>query len=106
MSGHLVLLDFILANQDLNYFETEQEKARFFCDELGITKDALPTKVYEGGPDGEPILRYFVDKFPMFLASPLSGAPPVVTLTCVDSGFEPHPISSRILRRITSCSGS
>jgi hypothetical protein len=88
MRGRLVLLDFILANQDLNYFETEQDKVRFFCDEMGIPKDALPAKVYEGGLDGKPTLRYFVDKFPMFLASPFSGAPPVATLSYVDSGFE------------------
>ncbi len=88
MRARLVLFDFILANQDLNYFETEQDKGRFFCDELGILKDALPAKVYEGRHDGRPTLRYFVDKFPMFLASPLPGAPPVVTLTYVDSGFE------------------
>jgi hypothetical protein len=88
MRARLVLLDFILANQDLNYFETEQDKVRFFCDELEILKDALPAKVYEGGPDGKPTLRYFVDKFPLFLASPFSGAPPVVTLSYIDSGFE------------------
>lgn len=88
MRGRLVLLDFILANQDLNYFETEQDKVRFFCDEMGILKDALPAKVYEGRHDKRPTLRYFVDKFPMFLASPLPGAPPVVTLSYVDSGFE------------------
>jgi hypothetical protein len=88
MRARLVLLDFILANQDLNYFETEQDKVRFFCDELGIPKDALPAKVYESGLDGNSTLRYFVDKFPLFLASPISGAPPVVTLSYVDSGFE------------------
>ena len=52
MRSRLVLLDFILANQDLNYFETEQDKVRFFCDELGVPKDSLPAKVYEGGPGG------------------------------------------------------
>jgi hypothetical protein len=88
MRARLVLLDFILANQDLNYFETEQDKVRFFCDELGILKDALPAKVYEGRHDGKPTLRHFVDKFPMFLAAPFPGAPPVVTLSYVDSGFE------------------
>src|SRR6202166_1560136 len=88
MRTRLVLLDFILANQDLNYFETEQEKVRFFCDELGAPKDALPAKVYEGGPDGKPTLRYFVDKFPMFLASPIPGASTVANLSYVDSGFE------------------
>jgi hypothetical protein len=87
MRARLVLLDFILANQDLNYFETEQDKVRFFCDELGILKDALPAKVYESGLNGKPTLRCFVDKFPLFLAPPFSGAPPVVTLSYVDSGF-------------------
>jgi hypothetical protein len=88
MRARLVLLDFVLANQDLNYFETEQDKVRFFCDELGVPKAALPVKVYEGGPASKPTLRYFVDKFPLFLASPFSGAPPVATLSYVDSGFE------------------
>lgn len=88
MRARLVLLDFILANQELNYFETEQDKVRFFCEELGVPKESLPTKVYEGAADTKPTLRYFIDKFPLFLASPFSGAPPVVTLTYVDSGFE------------------
>ena len=88
MRSRLVLLNFILANQDLNYFETEQDKVSFFCDEPGVPKDSLPAKVYEGGPESKPTLRYFVDKFPMFLSSPFSGAPPVVTLSYVDSGFE------------------
>jgi len=82
MRSRLVLLDFVLANQDLKYFETEQDKVRFFCDELGVPKDSLPAKVYEGSPDSKPTLRYFVDKFPLFLSSPFSGAPPVVTLRC------------------------
>src|ERR1700692_896474 len=88
MRARLVLLDFILANQDLNYFETEQDKVSFFCDELGVPKDSLPAKVYEGGPESKPTLRYFLDKFPLFLSSPFSGAPPVVTLSYVASGSE------------------
>jgi hypothetical protein len=88
MRARLVLLDFILANLELNYFETEQEKVHFFCNDLAIPKESLPAKVYEGGPEGKATLRYFVDKFPMFLASPFSEAPPVVTLSYVDSGFE------------------
>ena len=87
MRARLVLLDFILANQELTYLETEQDKVRFFCEELRISKDSLPAKVYEGGPHSNPTLRYFIDKFPLFLAPPFSGAPPVVTLSYVDSGF-------------------
>src|SRR3989442_9788997 len=46
MRSRLVLLDFVLANQDLKYFETEQDKVRFFCYEFGDPKDSLPAKVY------------------------------------------------------------
>src|SRR6202158_2457094 len=84
----LVLLDFILNNQDLAYFETEQDKVSFFCEKLEVSKDLLPAKVYEGASGSRPTIRYFVDKFTLFLATPLPGTPPVVTLSFVDSGFE------------------
>jgi len=88
MRTRLVLLDFVLANQDLTYLETEQDKVNFFCQELGIPEDSLPAKVYEGAARGQQTIRYFVDKFSLFLAPPLSGVPPVVTFSYVDSGFE------------------
>jgi len=66
----LLLLDFILANQDLAYFETEQAKVNFFCETMGLSKDSFPAKVYEGRPGSQPTVRYFVDKFPLFLAPP------------------------------------
>lgn len=84
----LLLLDFILANQILPYFESEQDKVRFFCETMGMSKDLLPAKVYEGRPGSQPTVRYFVDKFPLFLAPPVSGAPPVVTFSYVDSGLQ------------------
>ncbi|MHB8609605.1 MAG: hypothetical protein ACYDCG_14995 [Candidatus Acidiferrales bacterium] len=83
----LVLLDFILANPEAEYLETEQDKVTFFCETLGVAKEFLPGKVYEGGPGSRPTLRYFVDKFPLFVAAPLPGIPPVVTLSYVDSGL-------------------
>ena len=88
MRTRLVLLDFILANQELTYFETEQDKVDFFCNQLGISKDVLPAKVYEGSLPNQQTIRYFVDKFPLFLAPPFSGGSPVVTLSYVDSGVE------------------
>jgi hypothetical protein len=84
----LLLLDFILANQILAYFETEQDKVRFFCETMGMSRDCLPAKVYEGCPGSPPTVRYFVDKFPLFLAPPLAEGSPVVTFSYVDSGFE------------------
>jgi len=46
-------------------------------EKLEVSKDLLPAKVYEGLPGSRPTIRYFVDKFPLFLAPPLPGAPPV-----------------------------
>jgi hypothetical protein len=88
MRTRLLLLDFILANQILAYFESEQDKVRFFCETMGMSRDCLPGRVYEGRQGSQPTVRYFVDKFPLFLAPPLSGASPVVTFSYVDSGFQ------------------
>jgi hypothetical protein len=65
----LVLFDFVLANQHLDYFETERKKVDFFCQRLGIPSNFLPAKVYKGS-DGQQTTRYFVDKFPLFMALP------------------------------------
>jgi hypothetical protein len=82
----LLLLDFVLANQVYDYLETEDDKVRLFCDELAIPKKALPAKAYEGVSSPEPTLRYFVDKFPLFLASTNGSFSPVVTFSYVDPG--------------------
>ena len=88
MRTRLLLLDFILANQEFAYFEAEQDKVDFFGNKLGISKECLPAKVYEGASPDQQTTRYFVDKFPLFLAAPLTGHPPVVTFSYVDSGLE------------------
>jgi hypothetical protein len=81
-----VLLDFILENLDCDFLETEQEKVRLFCETLGVPKEALPAKVYAGGPRNRPTVRYFVDKFPLFLTPQTSLCLPVATFSYVDSG--------------------
>jgi hypothetical protein len=83
----LLLLDFILENCGYAYFETEPEKTAYFCEVLGIPREALPTKTYEGRPGREPALRYFVDRFPMFLDHTAPGTPPLITFSYVDPGF-------------------
>ena len=82
----LLLLDFILANLDHEYFESELEKVALFVETFGIPKSALPVKSYPGSPGSEPTLRYFVDKFPMFLDRTGSSASPVITFSYVDPG--------------------
>jgi hypothetical protein len=82
----LVQMDFLLENPEHEFLETEDEKVNLFCESLAVPKDVLPAKVYEGGPGSHPTVRYFVDKFPLFLGAPISGASPVVTFGYVDSG--------------------
>jgi hypothetical protein len=82
----LLLLDFVLSNLDHHYLETEPDKLLFFTNELGVPKSALPAKAYEGILTPQPTLRYFVDKFPLFLDSSAASSSPVVTLSYVDPG--------------------
>lgn len=77
----LLALDFILANQSHDYFETEADKVQYFCGALGVEKHALPTKLYLGTQNPSVTARYFVDKFPMFLPA-ITGSP-VVTFTYI-----------------------
>src|SRR5260370_13265675 len=84
----LLALDFILANQGYQYLETETEKVDYLCDHLHVQKACLPVRLYTGGPTSQPTLRYFVDKFPLFMSSPRPGFSPVVTFSYVDPGLE------------------
>src|SRR5712692_11750987 len=61
------ILDFVLSNPQYKYLETEPEKVSFFCDQLKTPRHFLPCKLYHGQRTSQPTLRYFVDKFPMFL---------------------------------------
>jgi hypothetical protein len=82
----LLQMDFLLENPEHDFLETESDKINLFCESLGVPQDVLPAKVYQGAPGSAPTVRYFVDKFPVFLAAPLSGSAPVVTFAFVDSG--------------------
>ena len=73
------MLDFVLQNQEFQYLETEPEKTSLFCDQLKISKHFLPSKIYHGRKTSQQTVRYFVDKFPMFLGKDASS--PVVTFT-------------------------
>jgi hypothetical protein len=77
----LLALTFILANQHHNYFETEDDKVRYFCGALGVEKHMLPAKLYLGTTNPSITSRYFVDKFPMF-PSAMTGSP-VITFTYI-----------------------
>ena len=103
----LALLDFILANQQHDYFETEQQKVQYFCEALGLPKKSLPVKSYSSSGNGA-TLRYFVDRFPLFLDSTGTLSSPVLTFSFVDPGhssvqaFATHLASYQpLLRQLT-----
>src|SRR5438034_3644244 len=62
------ILDFVLLNQGHQYLETEPDKVSFFCNQLKVPNHSLPSKIYHGRRTSQPTVRYFVDKFPMFVA--------------------------------------
>jgi hypothetical protein len=88
------MLDFVLSHPEWKYLETEPEKVNFFCNRLKLPNHFLPSKIYLGQKTSQPTLRYFVDKFPMFLSDDDSS--PVVTFTYLQgqetnlAGFVQH----------------
>lgn len=86
IKARLLALGFILANQQHDYFETEENKVRYFTGTLGIEKQFLPAKLYLGMRSPTITTRYFVDKFPMFLASTTDS--PIITFTYISAGTE------------------
>jgi hypothetical protein len=83
----LAMLDFVLANQEYDYLETEAEKVRFFSGRLSLEKHFLPAKLYLGKPGSRPTVHYFVDKLPMFIVPPS----PVVTFTYMHEAESTFP---------------
>jgi len=82
----LLLLDFILENPQHEYFESETDKLAYFCGERRIARDILPVKRYEAASGASTTLRYFVDKFPLFLDRSAEFGSPVISLSYVDPG--------------------
>ena len=67
--ARLLTLDFVMAHPAANYLQTSSEKQTFFTDKMGLPTTILPGKVYSGIPSLECKLRYFTDRFPIFLES-------------------------------------
>jgi hypothetical protein len=75
----LLALDFILANPEDRYFETAEEKRRYFIERFKLEESLFsPTKRHGNGIS-------FSDRFPLCVAYPSPDYMPVVTFTYVDS---------------------
>jgi hypothetical protein len=74
----LLALDFILANPEDRYFETAEEKRRYFIERFKIDESLFsPTEEHGSGIS-------FSDRFPLCVACPPPNYMPVVTFTYVD----------------------
>jgi hypothetical protein len=78
----IAMLDFVIANQEFEYLETEAQKVSHFCAKLGINERFLPARLYLSQKTTRSSVRYFVDGCPMVVGF----GPPVVTFTYVHEG--------------------
>jgi hypothetical protein len=91
----LMGLDFVLAHQQHHYLATEVEKLDYFVGTLGLKHTYLPQRTYQSR-SGLITTRFFVDKFPVFLADASGAALPAVSFCYVDgsvgkpSGFSTY----------------
>lgn len=81
----IVVLDFVLSNLDCEYLETEAEKVPFFESRFNVSRDVLPSKAYTSKLCRDSSVRFFVDRFPIFLRA-ASASAPRLTFTYVDAG--------------------
>ncbi len=63
----IAMFDFVLTHLDFEYLETEPEKRSYFEQTHGVPVNILPSRTYHGPKDSQPTVRYFVDRFPMFV---------------------------------------
>ena len=81
----LLSLDFVLQNPRNTYLTTEQKKVDYFSHYCNVPLSDLPGRVYRSISGKSETIRYFVDKFPLFL-SPAA----VVHFTFVSAGELPR----------------
>jgi hypothetical protein len=86
IKNKLMGLDFVLAHPDRVYLATEQEKLAYL-ESLQIPTSVLPAKVYRAAESGGETARYFVEKYPIFLAQAAPATAPVVSFCFVDEGL-------------------
>jgi hypothetical protein len=73
----LMVLDYVLAHQDRDWFATEEDKVALFTVRFGVPPLDLPQRIYVASRrETPPTTRYFIHKLPIFVSEEL----PVVSL--------------------------
>lgn len=81
------MLSFVLDNFNEDYLEEEADKVAFFTEQQGISRQLLPRKNYESQRRTEHTVRYFVDKFPLFISAD-SRPQPIAVFTYFEEEVE------------------
>jgi hypothetical protein len=81
----IVVLDFILFNLECEYLETEAEKVPFLESRFNLSRSLLPFKTYTSKFSRNSSVRYFVDRFPIFVRA-ATASTPMLTFTYMDAG--------------------
>jgi hypothetical protein len=65
----LLVLDFVLARPDLQYLESQEEKLKFFHEQLDIPANLFLEQTDRTEGRDRSLSRYFKDRFPLFVSS-------------------------------------
>jgi hypothetical protein len=84
IKNKLMALDFVLNHPACQFLATEQDKVQYF-EALGIEAALLPAKLFRSPNGRDAALRYFPDKYPVFIRAESPGSPPV-SFCFVDEG--------------------
>lgn len=85
IKNKLMALDFVLEHQELSYLTTEAEKVEYFTSAAYVPLENIPAKRYQSPRNGQSTLRYFIEKFPIFVSMP-DAELPTVSFCYVDEG--------------------
>jgi DNA-binding MarR family transcriptional regulator len=96
----LLILDFVLANLDSQYLETETAKVSYFHEKLRLPLAILPGRRYTGLKSAPHTDRYFVDRFPIFISRPLPSVPTFVYCDSDKPGLRPYLTHLRANERL------
>ena len=86
IKAKLMGLDFVLGHPGNHYLATEAEKRAFFVEQCGVDEETLPGMTYRAKGPGPDERRYFIEKYPLFIANESGSARAAVSFCYVDEG--------------------
>lgn len=67
LRAKLMGLDYVLARPELQFLPTERAKVEYFLGERKIPQGVLPSKTYHGKNSGDTRVRFFIEKYPVWI---------------------------------------